>query len=535
MLYRSVRAAWVIIMLGIVFTLALQLIVPSTEVFYNGDSGVKLLLTKQFASGYWGADIRLAAPDWVKELWYQGYYPFAMPFVWYLDGKFVQCFPIYFPMLSAPMYNEFGLRGLYIIPLIATWVIWWRILVVCGDLELPAFETGAALVTTIFCSSVTLYSAMFHEHTLATALAVWGVFETLKTQHRTWQLCWSAILLGFSCWLRPEHLPLAAGVLCIWYVRSRGAGVRAWSVYAVVTSATIGIFLSINRLLYHAWLGAHAFSATHMEDMWSEIVARSVPYTWELAQLLATYFPITIFVLVMCFRRWDPAVDRWVGLSRYLLAVCAVEFLAVPPMVVGVGPGGKQWGPRYIMSVIPLLAVAGACLLAATRSLPERQRWWTRAFFVGLALYGGWLNSIYGWGHLDADYRDRVLPALQIVRASKVQTVVVLDQYIAQEMVSELENKHFFRVNHFREIASLAPSLLAHDEKDFLFIVTLFDQSFAAPPAVVATGTHVKVRCKLLGHYGTYYWIYSCHIDPSADAPAEPTTTLEAPLAGEKP
>src|SRR5919199_4191616 len=113
-----------IILIGVLFSLYLQLQIPD-EVFFSGDAGPKMLLTKQFASGRFQVDLDLPVEPWVRNLWQSGLYPFEPPFVYQINNRYYIQYPFTFPLISSPFYAFFGWRGVYIIPLISIWIIWW--------------------------------------------------------------------------------------------------------------------------------------------------------------------------------------------------------------------------------------------------------------------------------------------------------------------------------------------------------------------------------------------------------------------------
>ena len=152
--------------LGLLYTLLLQTFVKD-EVFFSGDGGLKALLTRQFSRGEYHVDLRLPSPLWVKQLWNKGLYPFQPPFVYVQQNRRYVTFDFLFPLLSSPFYKWFGFRGLRIVPLISTWLIWVLFYIFCKGFELDDKWRALALAVLIFSSNLTIYSAMFWEHTFA--------------------------------------------------------------------------------------------------------------------------------------------------------------------------------------------------------------------------------------------------------------------------------------------------------------------------------------------------------------------------------
>jgi hypothetical protein len=173
-LARTYKLPLAIILVGVLFSLYLQLQIPA-EVFFSGDAGLKVLLTKQFASGNFKFYLDLPVESWVHNLWASGIYPFEPPFAYNIDNRYYIQYPFTFPLISAPFYTLFGWRGLYIVPLVSLWLIWWRFYIVCRCLHLGSTSIFIGLATLIFASPLTLYGAMFWEHTIAVAIAFYGL------------------------------------------------------------------------------------------------------------------------------------------------------------------------------------------------------------------------------------------------------------------------------------------------------------------------------------------------------------------------
>src|SRR5207244_8876234 len=110
--------------------------------------------------------IDLQAPDWAKTLLLKGFYPFAPTFVWYIKGRFFMIYHFLFPLMNAGLYRWFGYPGFYLIPLVSLWLFWIVFIRACHAANFSDNQTALALGCLIYSSPVTLYSAMFWEHTV---------------------------------------------------------------------------------------------------------------------------------------------------------------------------------------------------------------------------------------------------------------------------------------------------------------------------------------------------------------------------------
>jgi hypothetical protein len=210
------RVSWGIILVGVLFSLFLLWQIPD-GVYFSGDGGLKALLAQQLSAGIFRFDLVLPSENWVQNLWSQGLYPYEEPFVYHLDNRYFITFPFPFSLITAPFYAFFGDRGFYLVPLVATWAIWVTFYWTCQRLKFNLFSTSLALVILIFASNLTLYSAMYWEHTLAVALAFAGIAILLSPTETSSLSIKDAILsgclVGFSAWVRSEFLAMVGTLL----------------------------------------------------------------------------------------------------------------------------------------------------------------------------------------------------------------------------------------------------------------------------------------------------------------------------------
>ncbi|MGB3294047.1 MAG: hypothetical protein WBB01_13760, partial [Phormidesmis sp.] len=315
-----------IILIGILLTLWLQRFSQNGVVF-SGDGGLKALLAQQIAqqlsAGNFPLDISLRLPvaDWVESLWQQGLYPFQPPFVYEVSAKHFITFPYTFPLVSAPFYALFGDRGLYLIPLVSLWTVWGRFWQIGRRAGWGLGPLCIGLVSLIFASPLSLYGGMYWEHTLAVALAFWGV-STLLFPGRPLlsrrQAIISGILIGLSVWFRPEFLCLVAAVSLLaavgwWFPRWRLSIPLTFTKAALLVGAMIamvGVFFALNNSIYGHPLGIHAIQIVEESTLKTQILQAKAGYEQMLGSLIR-YFPVTVFVglaaLTSLALRWGRA------------------------------------------------------------------------------------------------------------------------------------------------------------------------------------------------------------------------------------
>ncbi len=495
------RAPSLVLALGIIYTVYLLSQVQA-GVFYSGDGGLKTLMVKQFAAGRFGDALALPAEPWVRQLWDEGLYPFGPPFVYDLPRGRVVAFPLLFLVLTAPFYRIFGPAGLYVIPVASLWLLWFRFTGATRRLALPPSVAAAALAGLIFSTPLTLYGAMFWEHTLGALLVFCGV-EYLLTRTPTRDpahvaISWG-VLAGLAVWIRSESICLIAAmaVVAIMAVVRRHRKDAGWFVLGLILN--VAALLIINSVLYGRPFGVHSF----------QIIGQAVESVGEAGyrpMLVALVFhaPVTAFAVLGFLiggRRLAEAAGR---LRAGPLVVISVLFLALVPWVAP-NLGGKQWGPRYLLVLMPLLALLAGMLLLALLQTPRKavRHCWLILFAVSVAA-GGYLNTCLGSAHLRADYRLRIKPALDFLREDSCPLVAVTQQWMAQELAAAFEVKAFFWTRDSREIGKLARRAHQEGHSRFLLITAPQDR----PPSRIAShradSPLAGVAITLLGRYGEY-------------------------------
>src|SRR3990172_7627008 len=183
-----------VFLLGMVLTCWLFLETPE-DVFYSGDLGLKYLMLQQYARGNFSLYLDNEKPDWVNEAWDDGLYPIKPPFVIQQEGGRVVLFPIWFQLVSTPFYLLFGFRGLYILPTLALWLVWWRFIILARFSKFPGWVTLLLVIGFIFGTPLLVYGAIFWEHTLAVFLVLVGLEFTFRI-HDAGMTISKSILIG---------------------------------------------------------------------------------------------------------------------------------------------------------------------------------------------------------------------------------------------------------------------------------------------------------------------------------------------------
>jgi hypothetical protein len=505
----SRRLPIIVLVLGLGFTFMLQASIVG-EVFVTGDAGVKYLLMKNYASGRFTHDLDLHHEPWVARLWQAGLYPLEYPARVQVQGHGVLFYHFLFPLLSAVPYRLLGYRGLYLLPLVTTWLLWWIVYRACRALEFHPLTTSLALLALIFGSPLTYYSAAFWEHSPAWFLTTCGllfiiVFHGPKRFARILQYL-GGFLIGSTALLREETLIVAALVAVL-------AGVMSWRRLSLIREIRLSFFMSglfsgvilfgvVNSAVYGHPLGIHAVATLDSAEWGAAPPLRILKAS--VASLLR-FFPLSIIVipagLVFLLNRESDRFRR--GLFLCLLALGII--VCIPPIVRY--EGGRQWGPRYVLLAVPLIVLAAGLIVEWARR--RKRSAFAVAPILACILWGVWINAPGMTRSLYHNYETRMIP-LRYVRAVSTPAVAVTHQFVTQQLVAALDEKPFFLTKNEEQLRKLTRELYRRGWRSHLLLChTLhnFDPFDGEPERVrllQKDGKAVAADYVKLGYVGRY-------------------------------
>jgi hypothetical protein len=467
----------VVILAGILFSLYLQWQIPD-GVFFSGDAGLKALLAKQFSAGNFRFDLDVPADQWVRDLWKNGLYPFDEPFVYNRFNRYYITFPFTFPLVSAPFHALFGYRGFYIIPLISLWAIWLSFYLACQRLRLKSLSTSIALATLIFASPLSIYSATYWEHTLAVTLNFHGISTLLIPGSQGLSkkdAALSGILIGLSVWFREEILGLVA-LLCILVYAASLLMInkleflaKRKEIFVISMIATIAVFFGLNTLIYHHPLGMHSVQIVEKFSLLDRL-SEGLNNFKEMGRDIFYYFPIAFFTIL--YLPFSLVLKKRIKLTitmKIVYIICFLFIVAVALMVPP-GAGGKQWGPRFLLVIMPLIALVAIIELKFIRRIARfGLRYIGLAIFCVLFLIGVYINTYQGTEFLSENYQ-RISPAIQFLRSQPDNVVAMSHQYVAQVLEAGVKNKVFFKAENAQDLKSLGEALIGQGKQKFIYM-----------------------------------------------------------------
>ena len=552
---KNISFPLIIILVGILFSVYLQGQVPE-GIYFSGDAGLKALLSQQLAKGDFRFDLIPPAETWIHNLWQDGLYPYEEPYVYNVAGKYFITFPYTFSLITAPFYALFGYRGLYLIPLLSLWIIWFDLYIICCSFKLNKYITSVALIFLVLTSYLTFYSATYWEHTLSLALCCSGITSLLVNRNKQnlsiLKTILSGFLLGFAVWFRPEFIcvvGLVSGlVILAWMARlsifkSLNKILSLELIYflarqkeILLTSMflTIGIFFLTNKLIYGHALGIHAIQVVTQNSTlldkflaaWGNLQGMSLalliylpiiyfPLIYLIVYLIQeiksvdsnkivviTYIVTLALIILICFAiasisfSFNHIVQQFLlpfifgVISLFALRNIKIKFnlqlaltylacllfligvcILVPVGTAGLIAGGKQWGPRFLLMLVPVVSLVIALeidiIFKQNKSIAK---YWICILLTFLSVIGIHKNIIQGTAFLQKNTMDTI-PAVHFINQGNNQTVAISHQFVGQALEPAVDrNKIFFKVENEQNLIKLSRILIQQQQSKFTYI-----------------------------------------------------------------
>jgi hypothetical protein len=530
--------------IGVSYLLTLQLLV-SEGTYFSGDSGLKSLLTQNVASGNWGFDIHFYEPMWVKALWGQGLFPYHEPFVYQLGEKYYITYPYTFSVITAPFFVILGYRGLYIIPILSTFGIWILFYLLCKKMEIGSISVNFGLLILIFATNLSLYSAIYWEHTLAVFLSFAGFYWMFpkKSSHtiNNRDAFLGGVFSGLSVWFRPEQIFLVIFMSFISLVAliknchpsnmrylnigkiSEYIGKSGW-MYPLSSLLTLFLYGVTNWVVYHNFFGLHSIQVLNQEQ---SLVERLLTTIGNLQLMtvgeysLFVYDPIVLLPFIYLFLAWIQTGKEKNEQDWNIWCFFCPIFLVGVALLVPAGAGGRQWGPRFLLFLVPLLVFLFTWQLDRMLKVPIKVHGITGKIGVGLVLIaigiGIIQNPIRGSDFLKQTY-DQEKSTIQELLLEKEPVVAVSDQFLAQLFQPAVgSNIIFLKADTKEKLATLCQALVAQNMRNFNYICYSFDCKLfelnQKSKQIMQNGIHYNLNMVNAKEFGIYT-IFNIQLSP---------------------
>lgn len=547
---KYISFSLVIIVVGILFSLFLQGQVAD-GVYFSGDGGLKALLAQQLAGGELRFDLIPPQEAWIQNLWHDGLYPYEEPFIYDVNNKYYITFPYTFPLVTAPFYALFGYRGLYLIPLVSTWIIWFNFAWVGRQLKLNNLIICLGLFALIFASYLSIYSAMYWEHTLAVTLSFAGISIFLIKSYpqgiSVKNALISGCLIGLAVWFRPEFLCLVGLLTGLVILATLTVLFKEKIIFLKEINylnqnkifflgsmfLTVGTFFVTNKLIYNHALGIHGIQAVEKVAFQEKLLG-----AWQnfqgLSLALFDYLPIIylplIYLIIYLLQKCRNNIylrailisgtvilliislgflfttgqlgtiknlvkgllpQLVLGLiSIYLLKDVKIQFslqlaiaylfclgfmigvaLLVPVGTAGLIAGGKQWGPRFLMILVPIITLITAIALNNFLNHTQSLTKYSVFALLGILMIWGIHQNIYQATLALQKNNQVTAAAVNFLQKDSHNFVAISHQFVGQALEPAVKgNKIFFRVDSQANLIKLGQALTTKQQREFLYI-----------------------------------------------------------------
>ncbi len=428
--------------------LSVAAIFLSSRGFWSPDSAVRLVQVESLVrNGMQGLAVPYPAASIDPQ---GRYFPFGPWFHFVRNGRYYISYPPYFSAMVAPLYRAFGVPGLVALPVVsglgAIWVTYTVLrrhtpeLAVGGSLAL-GLATPLVIYSTVFWDHAPVVFLC------SSALGLLLKVLTDDIDHHRRFLFFAGLLLGSGLWLRNEmyifilavvvawiclgpprrlgsSVVLVAGIMMpagiLWiFNRQLSGSLLGWKASGLAASRANGVVETMLGQQAYAWLSDklgnlyyqlispdyYAFNrqavlggvATAALFAVAIVLLRSgVARRWERVLVAGGLLAAATALLILLQRTdisgllpvvpflvlaWLPGpVSAW---ERFLWAVVCVFTAGI---VVTGTHGGLQWGPRYLLPILPSLVWLVAAGVARVRdSVPGI---WPSLRFAGSVLLG---------------------------------------------------------------------------------------------------------------------------------------------------
>ncbi|MEO5996421.1 MAG: hypothetical protein ABIN89_06820 [Chitinophagaceae bacterium] len=505
---------FILFVIALLFLVAL-LFTIKTDVFFSGDAGLKYLMIRQISEGGRYDALNLQSPGWVSDIWSNGYYPFKIPFIYDEPAGKIVSFPPAFQWLNANLYKWFGYKGIYIIPCASVIGLWIWLIAVLKRAGVKPLMISLGFFLLAFGSPLTIYGAVYWEHSFAVLLIFSAVVYLVTPPATYYGTMLLGALSGAAVWFRPEMLLLCLLfiVMVLYnYFKNKDKG---HVVFVFSALAGIATFFLFNIIVYGNSLGAHSYQLAKGSESTTYLQEKLIILTHINARIII-YFPVFILIYVFAiftiiskpirFKAKGASTGN-ANLIRFdgkrlpspiinQLTVIAILFSLFTPFVLP-NAGGKQWGPRYFLPLVPIV-ITTLCL--ATSNLkttkPLSRKWLT--LIVPVIFYVVYLNVYKAHKNLHYDYAYRVKPGLHFLEKNTCDILVVQNQYIAQEIAALFEKKKIFLAENQDSFNRLCKLLQAAGVSRIIYMASDSKNRMLANTLMNGSGDLVQV--------GNYYF-----------------------------
>jgi hypothetical protein len=433
-------------------------------VFFSSDGGIKYLVVKQLTQGHGFKYLYLPQPQWVHQIWANGYFPFKPPFLYPSPDGYLFVFPPAFQLISSFFYSHFGDMGLLVIPIGSTLLLWLGFILLLRRCNISPSRIAIGLFILVFCSPLTIYGATYWEHMTAILLLFCGLSFLVKPATNPVAAMVLGLLSGLAAWFRPEAMMMNAlyGLALVsLFIKERN---RATIFFLIGMTLGVAGFLLFNKIEFDSFFGIH--SRQVLKDSVEGGVEVN-PFRNLIANnLINTRHYLFILLLLPAIYAWVRYRKRLDIRTGLLIAIVLAYCILTPFMVPN--DGGRQWGARYFLPLVTVIIVA---LLLVDKEWKPKYPVWATAIILLIAAYSFQHNTYKGGiKTLVWENHHRISPDLNFLNQTPGKVVIVSLPYIAMELGYLFDDKYFFLAPDDSSLNRLLPQLKQQGIRGYTYI-----------------------------------------------------------------
>lgn len=516
----------------------LAFLVMPREAFFSSDEGLKLIQLQSFVRRGLG-DFTLDYPG--RELDPAlSYVPINNPPPLIREGRIYAVYPVFFPLLTVPLYRLLDYAGLYVIPLasgVLTLVISYYIARLTGD------NGPSSILVLAFCTPLIFYSLLFWDHTLGTLLFTLALLLVVKNLEQPKQLLLvlGGMLTGLAIWVRSELYVMAVVMPVVYYflgsrrfshALSLGAGtlmglVPLWLFQYLVYGDFIGphvghlawlaeeLPVATDRvaILYHTLLEGNsspamsflfiiAFVASAMLVRAPKLRTNRLLVIIAFAGLALATIPNILeaamgrplggLITTSPFLAFSFAtlLNSSFGRKNRFLLTLSVGYITLVCLMTPVDPG-LQWGPRFLLPILPPLTILATNNFSALNTHGGfSRRGLLKVCFLSMVA----LSLLVQMSGLRTLYILKTRDARLIENTSQIGSAYIIsDEYGYAEYVAPLfYEKQFFYARDQEAYQELTETLLKNGIHSFAVVAYPRPFRRAVDPLVAANGYEIR-------------------------------------------
>ncbi|MBU0600710.1 hypothetical protein KKB54_02550 [bacterium] len=512
-----------IILIGVIyFTLTFSF--SSHQVFFSGDNAAKFIQIQNLIKHHW-EKLQIEYPGEYLDSDHK-HFPLRFPPCYEKDKKFYLIFPIAFSFFSSFLYQTIGYFGLYILPLLSSvltifliYQLFWSITKVNSFL---------IILVAGFCTPIFFYSSVFWEHSLAMLLSFLAFYLFFKDKdQKISKLFISGLIFGISLWFRLEIVFFFVATIVSYFLIDSSSYSKKLLNISIIS---LGLILATSPLLCYNYTvfgnlaGAHAsinyslyetksvlyLVKSKISDLYHLLfdtgISRSINLLFLFLAFLILSFQIIpklrrlnniilmILILILFVSAYIACLcgfSRIIGLlvtSPFLIIIVLniptflkkqspdrlnllfytslfyIFFLLTPP-----GFGDKQWGPRFLLPLYPLLIILSLSTYYSLNNLNLKPTLTkiTKKIFILLCLISFLIQGIGIYKNFKEE--NIILKEIKSLKDLNSQIIITDVWWLPQECASIFYEKCFFWVRNEESLHHLLRNLKKRGVESFTF------------------------------------------------------------------